>query len=166
MSIRLRLTLLYSAILALTLIAFSGVLYALQAQYTLNIVKNDLVASANRIIPLVFFAGRARDRNPFPPASDRPLEMGDLRTRDTVRLLDAQGVPFDVPINESSEDLVLSQEGLEQLQGGHSWIEVASGEEGRALTYSVPVEYEGESSPLSKSAGCSQTATALSGRWE
>jgi signal transduction histidine kinase len=144
MSIRLRLTLLYSAILALTLIAFSGVLYALQAQYTLNIVKNDLVTSANRVIPLVFFTGRARGHGPFPPMMDRALETRVLRTRDTVRLLDAAGVPFDVPVNEGSEDLVLSQEGLEQLQGGHSWIEVTPGEEGRVLTYSVPVESEGQ----------------------
>jgi two-component system OmpR family sensor kinase len=144
MSIRLRLTLLYSAILALTLIAFSGILYTLQSQYTLNIIKNDLVTNANRVIPLVFLTGRTRDHGRFPPLPDLALEAGELRTRDTVRLLDAQGEPFDVPVNEVGEDLALSQEGLEQLQGGHSWIEVSRGEEGRALTYSVPVEYEGE----------------------
>jgi hypothetical protein len=37
MSIRLRLTLLYSAILALTLMIFSAVLYAAQSQYTLSV---------------------------------------------------------------------------------------------------------------------------------
>jgi two-component system OmpR family sensor kinase len=143
MSIRLRLTLLYSAILALTLIVFSGILYTIQSQYTLSIIRNDLLAGANRIVPMLFFGGHAWDRAPF-PRMDQRLELRDVGTRDTVRLLDVDGVSLDVPINEESEDLALSQGGLERLQSGHAWIEIARGEEGRVLTYSVPVEYEGE----------------------
>lgn len=46
MSIRLRLTLLYSAILALTLLIFGVTLYTIQAQESLNSLKADLVASS------------------------------------------------------------------------------------------------------------------------
>ena len=42
MSIRLRLTLLYSAILALTLLAFSTALYAAQARLTYDSIKSNL----------------------------------------------------------------------------------------------------------------------------
>lgn len=144
MSIRLRLTLLYSAILALTLIAFSAILYTTQARHTLNIIKNDLVMNANRAIPLLVFGERSWDRVPPSPRTPAGLEMGELRTRDTVRLLNADGTPFDLPLNQESEDLPLSTEGLEQLRSGKPWIEIAHGEEGRVLTYSLPVERDGE----------------------
>ena len=46
MSIRFRLTLLYSAILALTLLVFGVGLYSIQAQDTHNSLKRDLVLSS------------------------------------------------------------------------------------------------------------------------
>ena len=144
MSIRLRLTLLYSAILALTLIAFSGVLYTIQSRYTLTIVRNDLVMSANRIVPLLISGERGLDRTrPF-PWMDRGLELRELRTRDMVRLLDADGVPLDTPLNEETEDLPLSEEGIKQLRNSRPRIEIAHSEEGRVLTYNMPVEHDGE----------------------
>ena len=51
MSIRLRLTLLYSAILALTLIAFSITLYLTQARTTLNASKKELAERAKQWTP-------------------------------------------------------------------------------------------------------------------
>ena len=50
MSIRLRLTLLYSAILALTLIIFGVVLYSIQAAITLLSLKRDLTLGSERFI--------------------------------------------------------------------------------------------------------------------
>ena len=144
MSIRLRLTLLYSIILALTLVAFSGVLYVTQSRYTLNIVEKDLLTSANRIIPLLFFSGSGWDHARPYPWTNRNPELRDLRTRDTVRVLGADGVPLDMPVNEESEDLTLSQEGLAQLRNGQSRIEIVRGQEERVLTYSLPVELDGE----------------------
>jgi two-component system OmpR family sensor kinase len=157
-SIRLRLTVLYSAILVLTLIAFSGVLYVIQSQYTLNIVKRDLSASANGLIlGLVRAAFNLswRDQStrvPWPrdvetdrsPPAPQPLEFRDLRTRDTVRLLDVGGAPLVLSINEESEELPISQAGLEQLRNGQPWIEIAHREEGRMLVYSQPVVIDGE----------------------
>ena len=50
MSIRLRLTLLYSAILALTLILFGFALYNIQARYTLNALKEDMSFGSGRLV--------------------------------------------------------------------------------------------------------------------
>ena len=46
MTIRLRLTLVYSAILMLTLLVFGVLLYTIQSQDTLNKLKQDLRASS------------------------------------------------------------------------------------------------------------------------
>ena len=50
MSIRLRLTLLYSAILALTLIVLGVVLYVTVSRVTLNTLQKTLVESAQTIV--------------------------------------------------------------------------------------------------------------------
>ena len=49
MSIRLRFTLLYTLILALTLTIFGVALYTIQAQDTLNSLKRDLVQGASKL---------------------------------------------------------------------------------------------------------------------
>ncbi len=141
MSIRLRLTLLYSAILALTLAAFSFVLYAIQYRYTLNIVKRDLVANANRIVPLLLMAGRGERTLPW---MRQEFELGNLRVRDVVRILDSQGTPFDLAINQNAPDLPLRPRGLERLQSGKPWIEVIHTEDGRVLTYNSPLIVNGQ----------------------
>jgi hypothetical protein len=59
-SIRLRLTLLYSAILALTLIVFSTILYVSQSQATYSSIKTNLQRQAE---------GMSGPRRFWPPAS-------------------------------------------------------------------------------------------------
>ena len=78
MSIRLRLTLLYSTILALTLIAFSGALYGVQARYTLNVHQRELGKQAQLISPGLahIFAENLR-ANPRPDGP-RPNPTGRL----------------------------------------------------------------------------------------
>lgn len=158
MSIRLRLTLLYSTILALTLIVFSGTLYAIQARYTLAIVQGDLALPVRRLAAeLTRMLSEPDQRRPFfmvgPPdvlAGDRgpsdwqPMALREFRTRDTVRLLDADGSPLDLTLNEDTEDLSPSKAGLEQLQSGQEWTEIVHGEEGRLLVHSAPVQAEGQ----------------------
>ncbi len=144
MSIRLRLTLLYSAILALTLVAFSSILYTIQSQSTLNIVKNDLLESANRIVPMLFMLDRSGGRPPTTPWTGRGPELRDLRMHEVVRILDANGVPLDLALNDNTQELPLGQEGLAQLQSGQSWLEIVHGDEGRVLTFSLPVIANGE----------------------
>ncbi len=154
MSIRLRLTLLYSTILALTLIVFSTVLYAAQARYTLTIVKQDLSKVAHPIALMLERADRALTEAPrdFPPGASQNDQarqvmqpfMRNVRIRDTVRLLNPYGVPFDFPINEGATDLPLSLEGLARLRHGLVWMEVAQSEEGRMLIYNQPALVNGQ----------------------
>ncbi len=153
-SIRLRLTLLYSAILALTLIAFSTVLYVTQAQYTLNIVKRDLDSNARQLM-LAWSRfqtgwdarGLAPRQMPLPPDLSygeqaqqalQPLVRGEL-ARDSVHLLDSTGQALDVAINEQSPTLPISTEGMAELQTGTAWMEISQGEDSRWLIFNLPV---------------------------
>ena len=149
MSIRLRLTLLYTAILALTLVAFGGVLYVSQANSTMALLRNDLIAEANRLA-----SAWARARMPVPwrprseeaedgtPMQGMPFPEGvlrELRTRDILGVFDAQGVALALPGSRGDEVLALSEEGLAHLQRGETWFEIAPTDEGRFLVYNQPV---------------------------
>ena len=152
MSIRLRLTLLYSFILALTLILFSAVLYAAQSRYTLNLVRNDLAKSAEPIVIELAHAQR-NFGSPMPipwiaqregPEGDQAREVlqplvRERRPRDLIRILDAEGAALNLPINNETAHLALSQEGLAHLQNGEAWEEISSDEEGRLFIYSQPL---------------------------
>lgn len=131
MSIRLRLTLLYTAILALTVIAFSTILYAAQAQSTYADIKANLVRQAD------FFpnAGKPEPRlfeprpeaDGMPPAAplDAALPSGTLPGRWTqTRSLDGEitGQTLDL----SGATLPLSDKGLQTVQAGAGWFETAT----------------------------------------
>jgi signal transduction histidine kinase len=154
-SIRLRLTLIYSAILALTLIVFSAVLYGIQARYTLTILETDLERAAKSLAATWARlrlasghdgafpnpdGGRTGRANPFFPVPR------DLRTRDAVRILGPDGAVLDLNLNEDAIELGLpvSSVGLENLARGETWTEIAPGEESRWLIYSQPVLADGE----------------------
>ena len=73
MSIRLRLTLLYTAILGLTVIAFSTILFVTQTRATYDSIQADLVRQAS-------FSKDSERRPPRPPDSgstptERPPEL-------------------------------------------------------------------------------------------
>ncbi|MGC9522805.1 MAG: sensor histidine kinase [Anaerolineae bacterium] len=179
MSIRLRLTLLYSSILALTLIVFSALLYVTQAQYSLSIIRQDLRENANELALAWMRFHRAWDRPALPgwigpeagtyrDAAQRalqPLVRGDLRT-DAVQLMDADGTPLPLPINEGSEPLPISENGLAQIQEGSAWMEIASGDDGRWLVYNIPIVMESSSEDDSGVAliGIAQLARPLADR--
>ncbi|MEJ5311328.1 MAG: ATP-binding protein [Anaerolineae bacterium] len=152
MSIRLRLTLLYSAILALTLMIFSIALYAAQARYTLNLVRNDLAKSAEPIVnglthaqrnlgwpaPIPWIAQREGPEGDRARAVLQPL-LRDRRPRDLIRILDAEGTILNLPMNDETTQLSISAEGLAHLQNGETWEEISSDEEGRLFIYSQPL---------------------------
>ena len=162
MSIRLRLTLLYSAILATTLLVFSGLLYTVQSRYTLDILEQDLAANTAGLTRMVVLAqlrlARGAERHPGdprlqwrPPAGTEPdgsvwaaavQGLRDLRIRDPVRIVDAEGTALDPFANEEGESLPLSEEGLQAVLDGQVQIEVAHLEGERWLTYSQPVIVE------------------------
>ena len=157
MSIRLRLTLLYSAILAVTLIAFSTVLYAIQARNTLSIVQQDLVANARRVAEMISRSLLRADpvHPPWRIPQDgttqesgfilvQPLLPLELRLRDSVHIFDVDGVLLDIALNEQSEGFEINGEGLVLLKRGRPWTEIGIGEDGRYLVYHLPVQVEGQ----------------------
>lgn len=147
MSIRFRLTLIYSAILALTLLAFGVALYTIQAQESLNALKRDLVTGSNGIVDATLRRG---DAPPPPDIGQRPPPQSfedfspdstfqDLREREIVRILDEQGNLVASPFGRQEDALPLSDEGLATLQAQQDyWADdLVSGE--HMLIYSRPV---------------------------
>jgi two-component system OmpR family sensor kinase len=145
MSIRLRLTLLYSAILALTLIAFSTILYVSQTQTTYAGIKGNLLRQAgvfaNGIGRFPGQEGRLRGDTgalePPPPvaAGGAPAAGGTLpgrwtQTRSITGTLSAR--TFDL----SGAVLPLSSAGLRSVKDGAGWFETAQVQEQPLLIYS------------------------------
>ncbi len=151
MSIRLRLTLLYSAILTLTLFAFGALLYVRQYQETLEIEKQFLIDRGER-----FADGRRPppDSEPSaPPPGPEPAEQPPVgnpsgqpddfpggylvrRSADGQEILDLQ-TPGDVI-------LPLSDDAFQAAQDGETWMETATVEGERVLIYTVPILVEGQ----------------------
>ena len=134
--------LLYSAILAITLIAFGTILYATQRRATFESIKSDLIRQTG------FIAGAGLPRPgqpegpqlPAPPASSELSDQGS-----TVRTLPGrwtQTLNLDGTVSGQSPDLSgttlpLSQEGLAAVQDGKGWFETAQVDEEPLLTYSL-----------------------------
>ena len=145
MSIRLRLTLIYSAILALTLVVFSAALYTIQAQYTINSLKTDLMRSGEFLAQAVLRNTAYPDPlKPEPPP--RPIEAlaGEqdarrLREREIVRVLNASGALVASPFEGEQAALPLTAEGLNTLKNKQDWWEIATVDDQRLLIYNRPL---------------------------
>ncbi len=151
MSIRLRLTLIYSSILALTLILFSGVLYAVQARSSMAIIEQDLRKSAEAMVMTWtrFHRGMQGPMGPGPDPNDagyrdeaqRALQpvVRERVGRDVVQVLDTDGESLPLPVNERVDAFPISDDALAEIQGG-TWIRDVVQQEGtRWLVYNVPV---------------------------
>lgn len=135
MSIRLRLTLLYSAILALTLIVFSTALYVTQARVTFDAAKNTLARQAEG------YANAERERR-FPRPPDSGAQVMTLPGRWT------QARNPDGTVSARTADLAdtvlpLDDSGLRSVQGGTTWVEVARVDDEPLLIYSQPILVQG-----------------------
>jgi signal transduction histidine kinase len=155
MSIRLRFTVLYSAILMLTLIVFGAVLYTIQAQNTLNSLKSDLVLSGSNIARLVLRMVQSPpdgqelfEQRPPPPERLDALSgeqvFQELREREIVRVLATDGTLIASPLSGEQEALPLSAEGLQALQNQQVWWEFGSLDGERVLIYNRPVASDGQ----------------------
>lgn len=169
MSIRLRMTLFYTAILVLTLAAFSSILYVAQDRYTLDIVKQDLTETAGKMVIAWTRFHRTYPRPlpwMLPPGGDPRLSDGSstdagsygdeawqamqLMVRgaaatDVLAILDPTGEPVPRANGERVEAIPISAEGLRALRAGEGWIEIAQGEDSRWLTLSRPVLFDNAS---------------------
>lgn len=160
MSIRFRLTLLYSTILALTLLIFGLSLYSIQAQDTLNSLERDLVMSSEKLAEALLrvdAAPRTMGTDPqtgaysqtSPPP--RPFDefsgenaFRDLREREIVRVLDQNGNLVASPFGRAEDALPLSEDGLAALQDQQEWWQNETVSEEHMLIYSRPIVREGE----------------------
>ena len=158
MSIRLRLTLLYSAILALTLIVFGAALYTIQAQETMNSLQANLIQSGNGLAQSILNYYLNPNPNPPPrPPGPPPVSIetlsGDqsfnqLRERVIVRVLDPNGNLVASPFAGQDQDntiqaLPLSAGGLQALKNKQVWWETSSATGDHLLIYAIPVVYHG-----------------------
>ena len=128
MSIRLRLTLLYIAILALTLIVFSVILYVIQSQATLDTTQTTLARQAEEMANAV---------RRFPPRSDSPLPTTMPGRWTQTRSL--EGTVLRRTADLSDTTLPLSDAGLRAVQAGSVWVETAQVDDDPLLIYSLPV---------------------------
>ncbi len=155
MSIRFRLTLLYSTILTLTLIIFGFSLYSIQAQDTLNALKLDLSLSSNKLAEAALRTDSApqppQDTNPHAAPPPKPFDefssdqaFHDLREREIVRIMDADGNLIASPFGRTEDALPLSNEGLAALQSGQDWFQDDIVLDEHMLIYSRPVIQNGE----------------------
>jgi signal transduction histidine kinase len=146
MSIRLRFTLLYTLILAVTLTIFGFALYFIQSTDTLRSIEQDLTLSANRLAEAALRAEtRPLPSEPFPPSpipfdqfsSDQAFQT--FPEREIRRILDLDGNLIASPFGREKDVLPLSAEGLQTLQGKQEWwsTEIVSDE--KMLIYSRPV---------------------------
>jgi len=143
MSIRLRLTLLYTTILALTLIGFSATLYGSQSQSLLTREKQMLADMAQGAVKRRLHTERRFDdlEFPLPPRG----ENGPNRRFGVpiyTQLLSSEGEVIDRSENLEEVVLPLSDAGWQAVQSGESWVETASVEGERLLIYTTPVIVE------------------------
>jgi two-component system, OmpR family, sensor kinase len=144
-SIRLRLTLLYSVILALTLIIFSTILYVAQSQSTYNSIRGNLVRQVG------IFSRR-------PPASPPggPLDAGRFEDRDTpgstvlpgrwTQTRSITGTIIAQTPDLSGTSLPLSGQGLMAVQSGSTWFETVQVQGEPLMVYNQ--QYTGQSGTI------------------
>ncbi|WP_025745646.1 sensor histidine kinase [Kallotenue papyrolyticum] len=143
MSIRLRLTLLYSSILALTLIIFSVTLYMTLERATLGFVQDTLAAEAERlldrqVITSQFFSFNNREYR----IDTITLPNTKFATPETfVQTITPQGRPLYQTYNLMREalELPLSERGRAVIQRGQSWSESIDIQGEQLLVYTRPV---------------------------
>jgi signal transduction histidine kinase len=153
MSIRLRFTLLYSVILAITFTVVGLAIYGILSRVTYLALQEDLrrasfglgeavlaVDSLDGPLPLVGNSRPPRSFNDFP--QDRPFR--DLREREIVRLLDPQGLLIASPQGRIEDTLPLSAAGLSALQSGREWWQIATVNDQTMLIYSRPLLRDGQ----------------------
>ena len=135
MSIRLRLTLLYSVIVALTVIAFGAALYVTQSELTLSAIRTSLARQAD---------GFANGPRRFPDRPGEPAFPSGILPGRWTQLRNADGSVSARTADLSSTTLPLSDAGLRAVQAGTVWSESAQVEDQPVLIYSLPVSTQGK----------------------
>jgi signal transduction histidine kinase len=141
MTIRLKLTLVYSVIIALILIVFSVILYSTQRWTTMNTAQKNLVRQYYKIADSW---PSAASLETVSSAADRQHDYDQAYAQ--VRNWDGQITHR--PANIAGTTFPLSNHGLEAVKQGQAWIEPASLEGGRFLIRSKTMGEPGEKSEI------------------
>lgn len=155
MSIRLRFTLLYNAILALMLLIFGFGLYAIQSKTTYDALKQDLTHSSDRLAESLsrMVSGPGGSVKQKPPEPQPPVDFNnfsgdqafkDIPEREIVRVLDGDGNLVASPFGRSEDNLPLSTKGLQSAQSQQDVWEIASFQDQSMLIYSRPIVNDGQ----------------------
>jgi two-component system, OmpR family, sensor kinase len=152
LSIRLRFTLVYSAILAITLAVFGFALFSIQSQSTLDSLKNEIRKSSDTLDQSVLNSVSSVPNGDVPPpqgsAPPAPKSFQDFSTdqglqqipeREIVRILDTNGNLVASPYGRAEDILPLSKEGLQILQKAQTVWETATINGQKMLIYSRPI---------------------------
>jgi two-component system OmpR family sensor kinase len=154
MSIRFKFTMLYSAVLALTLAAFGVVLYSIQSQSTWNALKQDQVRTGEGLEEFVHVImtspypyGMGAEGSSWPKSFiffSTDIIFTQLPEWELIRILDANGHLLASPYGRIEDALPTSAEGLQVLQQKREWWETVTIKKQRVLVYSRPVVSDGE----------------------
>lgn len=127
MSIRLRFTLVYSAILAIMLLIFGMILLSFQSRSTYASLQEELVGASHGISKLLIsIAEREINESPDHP-EPKPFnelfdqnQLRELPEREIIRLLDAQGNLIASPFGHQNEELPFEISSLPKLASGEN----------------------------------------------
>ncbi len=144
MSIRLRLTLLYSGLLALMLIGLSAALYFTATHAFVIVAQERLADEVQRLV-----TSRGFGLDHLEPIHGR---FADPQTY--VQTIHADGQVADRTPNLGEYVIPLSEAGRKACEQGQTWSETVTTEAGRLLVYSRPVSAQGQ-------AGILQIASSL-----
>jgi two-component system OmpR family sensor kinase len=154
MSIRFRITLLYTAVLALMLTAFGVSLYSVQSRATWDALKKDLIrtgAGLEEFVHSVIFS-------PYPygmgmqgstwPKSFMFFSYDTIYTQlpewELIRILDSQGHLLASPYGRIEDALPIDSEGLQALRARQDWWETIDVKGQPVLLYMHPIVSDGE----------------------
>jgi two-component system OmpR family sensor kinase len=153
MSIRLRFTLLYNAILMLTLLIFGGALYSVQSHTTFDALKQDMIRTSSTVSDLVLrspadpgSAMKPVDQQPPKPFDHLPEDQNlrKLPEREIVRILDVNGALVANPFGRTVGNLPLNAASLTALQAQKDLWEPGTYNDLRVLVFSHPVIADGK----------------------
>jgi signal transduction histidine kinase len=141
MSIRLRLTLLYTTILALTLIAFSVTIYGSQSQSMLAWEKQFLADMIPGAVERRLHTEHQVDDLEFPLP---PRDENGLNRKFGIPIIYTQFLGLEGKVTDRSENLEevvlpLSDAGWQAVRSGESWVETAPVEGERLLIHTTPI---------------------------
>jgi signal transduction histidine kinase len=133
-SIRLRLTLLYSGILALTLIALGVVLIVSVSQVTFSTLQNTLRDEARRV---VYSREFRLDRPGYDP---RRVAVPDTY----MQTIDPTGAIIARTTNLGDFRLPIDEDDLQTASDGESWTDIVTTDNGRLFVFNQPIVLRGQ----------------------